>query len=377
MVRSLFALFAMLVVEKYHKKTDIRIGVTVAIAAVAGSFVLYAFSKSFLSYCVSAALSGIGYGLGGMIPVSVLISRWFHTHKALALGICAAGTGASTIVAPPLLTSVILNHSLKTAFLVEAAFVGLVTVLVFLVLRNRPADRNLAPLGADEPEEIPGASEAAEIETAEAEEQAVDSAASPPAPSIGVNKTAFLLMGAAIFLIGALTNPGWVHLEILYESEGFKEMTVAYMLMFAGIVLTCGKMLYGQINDKLGAYKSNYLFFGFILLGEALCCFAGKAGLPGGLVAMGCLGLGLPLSTVGLSVYAADVSTPDTYGRMVKRFQITYMVGALVFGSIPGRMKEFTGTYTSFYVLMTVFAGLAMLCIQFSYIRYINKKKTA
>jgi predicted MFS family arabinose efflux permease len=106
-IRNLFTLAAMLLAGKYLEKTEIRLGVAIAVLIEALGFTLYALAGGFLFWCAGAALVGTAYGFGTMIPVSILVSRWFTAHRAQALGICAAGARCASIACPPLITGIV------------------------------------------------------------------------------------------------------------------------------------------------------------------------------------------------------------------------------------------------------------------------------
>ena len=106
-----------------------------------------------------------------------------------------------------------------------------------------------------------------------------------------------------------------------------------------------------------------------LVAGQILCSLAGRTSYAVALAAMACLGLGLPLSTVGLSMFALDVAAPEAYGKAVKWFQTAYMVGALAFGPVPGMLADATGSYTPAYVILSVFAAASMVLVQLTYRR--------
>jgi len=137
-IRCLFALFGMLLVHPYLKKLGFRRGVSLASLLGALAYVLYSLAKSYPLVCVAAALSGFAYAFGGMLPVCVLIRNWFYTHDALALGLCMAGSGVASMLAPPLLTACITNHSLSAAFFSEALLMCLCAVVVYILVRAEP-----------------------------------------------------------------------------------------------------------------------------------------------------------------------------------------------------------------------------------------------
>ena len=86
--RNLFGLAGMLAVTPLIRRFEVRRIVTCGILLCGVSFLAYGFSRSFFGYCGAAALSGCGLGLGGMIPASVLISRWLTT---VSISMYAAG----------------------------------------------------------------------------------------------------------------------------------------------------------------------------------------------------------------------------------------------------------------------------------------------
>ena len=118
-VRSLFALLSMLTVDQLCRRLGLRNTMVLGMGCFVGSYLLFGFAHSFSAYCGGAVLSGLAYGYGGMIPLTLVISRWFPTGRGFALGMAAAGSGISTIFAPPLITGAIQALGLSAAFLLS------------------------------------------------------------------------------------------------------------------------------------------------------------------------------------------------------------------------------------------------------------------
>ena len=137
-VRSLFALLSMLTVDRLCRRLGLRNTMVLGMACFVGSYLLFGFARGFSAYCGGAVLSGLAYGYGGMIPLTLVISRWFPTGRGFALGMAAAGSGISTIFAPPLITGAIQALGLSAAFLWEAAAGVLLTLLVLLLVWDSP-----------------------------------------------------------------------------------------------------------------------------------------------------------------------------------------------------------------------------------------------
>ena len=341
-VRSLFALLSMLTVDRLCRRLGLRNTMVLGMACFVGSYLLFGFARGFSAYCGGAVLSGLAYGYGGMIPLPLVISRWFPTGRGFALGMAAAGSGISTIFAPPLITGAIQALGLSAAFLWEAAAGVLLTLLVLLLVRDSPDCPELQRAG--------------------------DSA--PGGRGEGLSRPLLGMVLLSAFLTGGPCGPGFSHLTVLYTSAGFSSGTAALLMSYLGLVLIAAKVLYGWLSDRLGSRMANSLIFGVFLAGFALCCLAPTRSLPLAAAAITLTGLGMPLSSVTLSVWAGDLSAPEDYDRLVKWLSSAYMLGSLVTGPVPGLLADrFGGSYVPAYGLFLFFLLISMLLIQTVYRR--------
>ena len=96
--RSLFILAALLTVNQLCARLGLRLVMTLGVVLLSLSCFCFGLAASFFTYCLAAALTGLGYCYGGMVPLSLIISRWFRDRRSLALGLAAAGSGVSTIL---------------------------------------------------------------------------------------------------------------------------------------------------------------------------------------------------------------------------------------------------------------------------------------
>ena len=145
-VRTFVSLLAMLVVGRYYDLVDCRIGAFLATLCVSAGFALYSLAGSnFGMLCGASALTGLGYGFGGMIASTMLINRWFRANVATVAGVAAVGSGVAAIVIPNAAVALISAFDLQTAFRAEAALALVIGVAVFALLRNDPRDMGLTP----------------------------------------------------------------------------------------------------------------------------------------------------------------------------------------------------------------------------------------
>lgn len=355
-LRCAVSFVAMLGIGVYYKKVSLRMGTGLAACCAGLAFLLYSLADGYPLFCLGAAVSGLSYGLGSMIPVSILMNRWFYQHRALALSLCASGSGIATIVLPPVTTSLVENLSMATAFRLEAVAIFAFAGIIFLVLRNQPADKGLLPCG-----QTP---EGAALEQAEVSQP---TAADHP-PRRGMTRHLWLLLGLASLFMGALANPGFSHLSVLYSSEGFPAATVALFISIIGVMLVVGKIIFGEVTDLIGAGKSTLLFGAVLLVGHILCCLATTRSVTLGVAMALCVGLGYPIATMGPSVWSNDLAAPGEYATVVRRLQVIYAGGALAFASLPGILADHLGgSYIPAYVLFSVTIVVSLACVLLAY----------
>jgi len=340
--RSLFILGTLLTVNQLCAKLGLRLVMTLGMALVGLSCFCFGASTSFPMYCASAALTGVGYCLGGMVPLSLIIANWFDSRRGLALGIGAAGSGVSTIFAPAIITRLIQSYGLKPAFFCEGAFILFIAAIGWLLLRTCPGDKGLEPYRVEG--DVP--------------------AAEPVHTGTGHGKLPIALLLIASFLLGGPLGPAFSHLTVLYTSEGFDSMAVAGLISYMGLAICVSKIVCGQMYDRLGGRLSNTFVLGAYLAGHLLCCLAFTKSLPLAYLAITVFSFGVSVSGVSPAVWARDLAAPADYGRTVRAITTAYTLGMLVMGPIPGIMADRFGSYIPAYLFFAAGQGILTLIIQ-------------
>lgn len=342
MVRSLFAFGSMFVIRRFYDKLEIRLGYTLSMALAALAALAYSFAGNYLGLCGAAAISGLAYGLGGMYPAAILIHRWFPTHDGLAMGICAAGTGLAIILGAPLFTAMAEAFGIRLSLRYIMAFLLACMVLCFFLIRNFP---DYAP-------------------HLQARTQ----------PQEKRRRLPITPMFLAVACIGVLGISGYSCLSMHYTTEGFDPYQVSTIVSAVGLALTVGKFILGELFDLWGALRSNWVFLTMCILGCLLFAFGSELGFAGTLIAACLFGAGDAVGTVGLTVYAKDLSTPETFAATQQQYQMAFMLGGLLSGSVPGLLATATGSYRLFYLLV---AAIMVLCTWMIQSKYLQKKRTA
>ena len=345
--RSLFILGALLCVNQLCAQFGLRRVMTAGVALVGLSCLCFAFARGFPMYCAAAALTGMGYCWGGMVPISLATGRWFRDRRGLALGLASAGSGVSTVIAPVLLTRIMARRGMQAAFLVEGAVIFLCAALVWLLIRDDPARIGLSPY--------------IQADARPSTESGI------PKNSSGLSGGQRTLLLLAALLVGATGGPGFSHLTMLYTSSGYDSLFVAGLLSYLGAMISLGKILCGQIYDRLGGRGGNRFAFGTLLLSLALCCLAPAGGAVLPILAITGFGLGMSITAVSPARWAADLCAD--YESAVRSITLSFTSGMLVFGPLPGLLAGWLGGYVPAYAAFFLLLLAAFLIVQELYRR--------
>lgn len=334
LVRCLCALGTVYIAKFYYEKLDIKLGYSlVMLLTVLGMF-LYSRASGFAELCMAAVISGISYGLGGMYPVAILIHRWFPLHESLAMGICSASSGLAITVGAPIITGLIERHSLKTAMEWESIFLLLCTLICFALLRNYPE----APL------------------------HYTHRAKTKRSP-LRINLMFFVI--TAIGIMGGAFG----YISIHYTAEGFSPFEISTIMSIIGICLIGAKFLLGEMFDLWGGYRTNWLFIPIAILGCVAFSFGSSAGMTMAIAAACLYGIGDSVATVGIAVYAKDLSRPEEFGVTQQQYQFACQLGNVLCTLIPGPIATVTGNYRGFFLLIAVLMIFAFFALQYTYRR--------
>ncbi len=345
-VRCAFSFLTTFFVGIYYEKLSLRWGIFLASAVgVLFPLVFCAAVNAPVLYYAGAALAGIAYGAGCIYPVSLLIGNWFHARRGFALGLSAAGSAVATMGFSPLLSSVVVRHSLTTAFVLQSGIMALSAVIVLLVVRDTPEDMGLLPYGETKATQT---------------DSSFRGSFRPNRATMGMLALMMLLIGGA-----GLAFSG--HMAVLMRTEGYSTQLAASMVSLFGLVLVCSKLLTGAVADRIGSKRCSLLLFSIFILG----CFLvlgmdGKALFWCAALAV-LLGLGASLFNVGPPLWAADLSSKDHYPKTLKHLQIFYNLGGILFTVVPGLIADRTNEYKSSYLLFAGMMLLALLILLWAY----------
>ncbi len=220
------------------KKVDAHylISAGVVVAAVANIGLSQTHGLTWL-YCM-AAVQGVAVTLATTIPLSTIVTNWFIKHRGMALGLTMGGSGLGALVFVPLINNLLLNVGWRRTYLIMAAIqLVLMLPLAVFVLRSKPEQRGLLPLGYGEgtmpqaanPQDRPGLTQREIYRT-----------------------PAFWVLGLALVFAGISVNGMIANFAPILTALQAPKSVFIGILTTVGIFVMLGKFLTGFIFDKLG-----------------------------------------------------------------------------------------------------------------------------
>jgi predicted MFS family arabinose efflux permease len=290
-------------------------------------------------------LVGVGTGSMAMAFVATLVGRWFVRHRGLVSGVLTAAGAAGQLVFLPAIATLATHHGWRSAALLVAGAALAVVPLVWLLLRDHPAELGITALGGVP--EIP-------VHTSGAARRAVLVLA-----SAGRTRT-FWLLAAGFAICGATTN-GLVgtHFVPAAHDHGMPPTAAAGLLAVVGIFDVAGTVASGWFTDRVDA---RWLLAGYYALrGASLLVLPGLLApsttppMWAFIVFYGLDWVATVPPTVALARQRFGADGPIVFGWVFAAHQ----VGAAIAAEGAGLIRDHTGSYDPAWYIAGALCALA------------------
>jgi MFS family permease len=292
---------------------------------------------------------GVGAGLTAIVMSATVATRWFDKRRGLVLGMLTASTATGQLIVLPALAWVVEQYSWRDAVLLMCVLYAVSVALVLIFMRNRPADIDLKPFGAD-----PNAQPAP--------------APAPTAPgnlflapfsalAIASRKPIFWILAGAFFVCGASTN-GLVqmHLIPMCGDFGIAATGAAGLLALMGVFDFFGTIASGWLSDRFNSRTLLFWYYGLRGLSLLYLPFSGFDAIP---LAIFAIFYGLDwIATVPPTVkLTADAFGPARATLVFGWIFAAHQLGAGAAALSAGVIRTEFGSY------QYAFFGAGILCI--------------
>ncbi|WP_314946059.1 MFS transporter [Bradyrhizobium cosmicum] len=192
---------------------------------------------------------GIGTGMTALVLGATIATRWFAARRGLVIGIMTASVATGQLVFLPLLASLTERLGWRLALGFVCVMLGISALAVLLMMRDRPSDLGLRPLGDEGTTPLPPPPVSHGSITAVALGTLRDVSGS----------SVFWILFATFFICGASTvGLVQVHLIPMCLDFGIPQVQAASLLAAMGVFDFFGTIMSGWLSDR---YDNRYLLF--------------------------------------------------------------------------------------------------------------------
>jgi sugar phosphate permease len=291
-------------------------------------------------FALWGVLVGVGTGIIAIVLGATVVQRWFYAHRGLALGMLTASAATGQLVFLPFLAKLVVEHGWRSSVITMAALALLMAPIALLLMRDRPHDKGLLPLG--QPEGMP-------VPTAAVQNPFVAAIAALTTAS---RSKEFWILAGSFFICGASTN-GLIgtHLVPACMDHGMPEVQAASLLAVMGIFDLVGTTGSGWLSDRfdnrtllftyygLRGLSLLYLPYGFISEGHGLSWFAVFYGLDW-------------IATVPPTVaLARQAFGAEKTGLVFGWIMASHQIGAALAASFAGFIRTNEGSYDHAFII--------------------------
>jgi len=307
-------------------------------------------------------LVGTGTGMIAVVMGATVVQRWFHVHRGLALGLLTASSATGQLIFLPVLAKLAVGSGWRWAVVAISAVALIIAPIAFWVMRDRPQDKGLRPLGLPDTQDVPA-----------------PMGGNPFLAAISALRMAsgsreFWILAGSFFVCGASTN-GLVgtHLIPACVDHGIPEVKAAGLLALMGVFDLFGTTGSGWLSDRfdnrlllltyygLRGLALLYLPFGFA--SEGLAHGSSGHGLTVFAVFYGLDWIATVPPTVALTRQAFGA---EKAGLVFGWILASHQVGAALAASLAGLIRTFEGSYDYAFTIAGILCMVSAVGVLFA-----------
>ena len=295
-------------------------------------------------YLFFGLVSALGLSFMGMVPHVVLISEWFSTKRASALGVVYSGAGVGILLLAPLSEWMISTWGWERALQTLAGCVVVALLPLVATLYRRGPHTGKAAEGRESHNQWTA--------------------------KLALKSLQFwLLFFARIFAAGG-TTVIVTHQVAHVVDIGYSRLYAATIFGFVGMTSTCGRVVFGYIADllsKQAAYTANIVM---TLVGVAALMVARDTSQPWLLyVYLVFFGIGFGSRAVIFSALSADIFSGKGFGAILGYAVVSVGVGGALGSWFGGFFYDVSGSYLISFALSAIVLSLSDVCVWLATLR--------
>lgn len=317
-------------IERFGHKKLLFVGVT---AGSLGTFFMGYVENVTMIY-ILGMVRGVGTAYYSLVPMSMILTRWFHKKKGLATGLASGTSGIIGSIFAPILTMLIESVGWRYAFFFKSLFILLLGLpIILLPFKLDPTEEGLLPYGY------------------ESDTEESDILRAP------VKNTASLNTVLIILLIVSFLNTFIIYMNSHFpgygESVGLDPETASLMLSGAMVGNLVWKAIYGVLSDRLGPVNSAIMMTTVPFL-AILSMILFQEPIPL-ILSSFFFGGTFAISGVALPLLSTHFFGPVMGGKVFAKVNFLSAFGGAIGVGMTGFVFDFTGSYVPAFIVALVF----------------------
>ncbi len=319
-----------------------RLVISASLLLVAACLILTGLSHSFEFALTMRTLTGIG-SAGSNVPIMALASAWFASkRRGMATGVLVSGSSVALLLLGPLIPCILEafpDGGWRICWYILGSLTLAIAGLNYFVLRNRPEEKNLLPIGS--------------------------TLRPPSSPSsfswsrVYASRTLWHLAGIFFtFGFSYIIYMQFFSAYLINEARISAEKAGSYLMLLGILSIFCGPF-WGTVSDFIG--RKYGLALVFLTQGTSYLVFGLIKSSPGYLISTILFGLtawsvpSIISAAVGDSIGAR--MAPAALGFTI----LIFGIGQALAPPVAGKIADLTGSFTPAFILSAVvaFTGMA------------------
>lgn len=307
------------------------------------SYVALTFMKSYWIFVIVCFAMGAATSFCGTTGATIIISSWFQRHRGTVLGFVSAATGLGGSVMCIAQNAAMERFTWRGSFALCAICCGLIAVLVFTLLRNKPRDMGLEAYG--EGEEVT----AKKKRISQRAFAGMDMKALHRAPSFYLMVLCTFISCLAVYLAFNTILPFLTDCE--YSASKAASLQSTMMLLFTGT-----KLLVGFFTDRIGAEKVNLTCVIFGVVSLFLLAASQSFGMAS--VAVVLYTIAIPLVTITVPLLAFSLFGYKAQGQYTGVFISVIYAASFLSSPLSNLIHDTVGSYRPAYYLAAILLAI-------------------
>lgn len=357
-LRSVAGIFGNLFAGVLVSRISYRKSATICLGLAMLANVLFSVMNSYWMLIAGCICWGLCSGICGTTGVSLLINAWFHRKRGFVLGLVMASTGLGSAVLGFVQAYAIDHISWRSSFAFAAAILLISTVLIFLLVRDTPQEKKLAPYGEGE-----------------IAVKKKNSSAWEGLPLHVLKKhPGFYLMAACAFLSCLCVYIGLHNLVPYLQDNGFTATAASSVYAIMMLALTGIKLVDGVLCDAITAKKVTLLTMPTCTVGLLMLLLLPKTGILPHISVM-IFALCLPMSTILIPLLSVELFGHRANSYYVGVFMAMTSASTMVESLLSNGIYDATGSYDLAYWIAIVISAVLVVVLLILYAMMDKTKK--